>query len=114
MPERVVSAACFISCAALRHLSPWPHRVTTVFPPRTLLRLRTHLMDPPVHQGLNMWVSPLQRGLGEESIGGGGVALVVDGILSDPCRPMPARTGLEVELEWCQWVHSASYVAAMA
>jgi hypothetical protein len=34
------------------------------------LRLRAHLMGPLAHQGLNMWASPPQQGLGEKSVGG--------------------------------------------
>jgi hypothetical protein len=90
-----------IARAASRHLSPWPLRVTVVFPPATglamarvlltLLRLRAHLTGPLACRGLDMWASSPQRGLGGE---------VSRWQWSHPCRgwcpvrPLPSGVGL--------------------
>jgi hypothetical protein len=84
-----------ITRAASRHLSPWPLRVMTVFPPTarlTVVRLYTHRSGcvPP---GRSAGVSGACREgltaaarLGQEkSVGGGGTVLVVGGVASSLC-----------------------------
>jgi hypothetical protein len=65
-----------VAHAASRHISPWPLRATTMFPPAarlvmervscTPLRLCEHLTGPPTCQVLNMWASRPQWSLGGE------------------------------------------------
>jgi hypothetical protein len=59
-----------VTRTASRHLSLQPLRVMAVFPPAArlivvwvpcmLLRLRAHMIGPPMHWGLDMWALPLQ------------------------------------------------------
>jgi hypothetical protein len=66
--------------------------LTVVRVPRMPLRLRAHVTGSPTHRGLIMWASPLQQGLGGQSV-------VVESPLSwmvscqapvDRCRPEPS------------------------
>jgi hypothetical protein len=52
--------------------------------------------------------------LGAKSVGGGGAIFCAEGSSSSSCRSVLAQTGLGVELEQRQRVHSASCVASMA